>query len=123
MCALSDKLYMRYQVPLTLPLPLEVPWQKVTMDIMGPFKTMNGKYALVLIDYFSKWCKVEFVTDITTSPVIKFRHNVFVLEGYPNHSVTGNGVQFTSHKIKDYFTEWELYTPLLHYTIPKLIDW
>ena len=31
--------------------------------------------------------------------------SVFVREGYPNHIVTDNGVQFTSHKIKDYFAE------------------
>ena len=72
---------------------------------MGPFKTMNRKYAIVLADYFSKWCEVEFVTDITTSCVIKFLQNVFVHEGYSNHIVTDNGVQFTSHEVKDYFAD------------------
>ena len=58
--------------------PPEGPWKKVAMDIMGPFKTMNGKYAIVLVDYISKWCEVELVTDITTSCVIKFLQSVFV---------------------------------------------
>ena len=58
---------------------------------MGPFKTMNGKYSLVLVDYFSKWCEVEFVRDITMIRVIKFLHNVFVREGYSNHIVMDNG--------------------------------
>ena len=52
---------------MTPTLPLEGPLQKVAMDIMGPFKTINGKYAIVLVNYFFKWCEVEFVTDITTS--------------------------------------------------------
>ena len=30
---------------------------------------------------------------------------MFVHEGYPNHIVTDNSVQFTSHEIKDYFAE------------------
>ena len=68
---------------------------------MGPFKTMIRKYATVLADYFSKWCEVEFVTDITTSCVIKFLQNVSMHEGYPNHIVTDYGVQFTSHEVKD----------------------
>ena len=105
MYASSEKPYRTYQAPLTSAMPPEGLWQKVAMDIMGPFKTMNGKYAIVLVDYFSKWCGVEFVTDITMSRVIKFLHNVFVHEGYPNHIVLYNGVQFTSHKIKDYFAE------------------
>ena len=72
MCASSDKPYRAYQAPLTQTLPPEGPWQKVAMDIMGPFKTISQKYAIVLVDYFCKWCEVEFVTEITTSRVIKF---------------------------------------------------
>ena len=93
MCASSDKPYRTYQAPLTPTPPLEGLWQKVAIDIMGPFKTMNGKYVIVLVDYFSKWCEVEFF------------QSVFVREGYPNHIVIDNGIQFTSHEIKDYFTE------------------
>ena len=97
--------------------PPEGPWQKVAMDIMGPFKTTNRKYAIVLVDYFSKWCEVEFVTDITMSRVTKFIHSVFVHEGYPNYIVTDNGVQFTSHEIEDYFAERgiEHSTPALYH--------
>ena len=116
-CASSDKPYRTYQAPMTSTPPPEGPWQKVAMDIMGPFKTMTGKYAIVLIDYFSKWCEVEFVTDITTSRAIKFLQSVFVHEGYPIHIVMDNGVQFTSHEIKDYFTERGIEhstTPLYH---------
>ena len=67
--------------------------------------TMNRRYAIVLVDYFSKWCEVEFVMDITTIRVIKFLHNVFVHEGYPNHIVMDNGVPFTSHVYLSYFVE------------------
>ena len=91
-CALSDKPNRTYQAPLNPTLPPEGPWQKVAMDIMGPFKTMKGKYTIVLVDYFSKWCEVEFETDITKS-CAKFLQSVFVCEGYPNHIVTDNRVQ------------------------------
>ena len=81
MCASNAKLYKTCQAPLTPSPPPKGPWQKGAMDIMGPFKT--GKYALVLIDYFSKWCEVESVTDVTMSLVIKF---LLVHEGYPKHN-------------------------------------
>ena len=71
-CASSDKPYRTYQAPLILTPPPEGPWQKVAKYIMGPFKKMNRKYAIVLVDYFSKWCEVEFVAEITTCHVIKF---------------------------------------------------
>ena len=38
------------------------------------------------------------MTNNTTSGVIKFLHSVFVREGYPNHIVMDNSVQFTSHE-------------------------
>ena len=97
-------------------------WQKGAMDIMGPFNTVNKKYATVLADYFSKGCEVEFVTDSTTSRVIKFLQSVFVCEDFPNHIVTDNGVQFTSHKMNHYFTERgiEYSTTALYH--PKLMD-
>ena len=104
-CASSDKPYRTYQAPLPPTPPPEGPWQKVAMDIMGPFKTMNRKYPIVLVDYISKWCEVEFVTDITTSRVIKFLQSVFVREDFPNHIMTDNGLHFTSHKIKDHLAE------------------
>ena len=37
-CASSDKPYRTYQAPMTPTPPPEGPWQKVAMDIMGPFK-------------------------------------------------------------------------------------
>ena len=92
MCAFSDKPYRTYQAPMTPTPPQEGLWPQVAMDIIGPFKTMNGKYAIVLVDYFSKWCEVEFVTDITTSRVIKFLQSVFVREDYSIHIVMDNGV-------------------------------
>ena len=65
---------------------------------MGPFNDARIKYVLVLVDYLSKWTELESVTDIYTDSVI----NIYLREGLPENIVTDNGVQFTSHKMKDF---------------------
>ena len=46
------------------PLP-NGPWEYLALDICGPFPT--GEYALVLIDYYSRWAEVEITTSTTNT--------------------------------------------------------
>ena len=46
------------------PLP-NGPWEYLALDMYGPFRT--GGYALVLIDYYSRWAEVEITTTTTKS--------------------------------------------------------
>ena len=46
------------------PLP-NGPWEYLALDICGPFPT--GEYALVLIDYNSRWAEVEITTTTTSA--------------------------------------------------------
>ena len=90
-CAESDKPYKCQTPPLTpVPLPERV-WQKVAMDIMGPFPDGKHKFAIVLVDYYSKWCEVSFVNEVTTTKVKEFLIKVFPSESYPEFLVTDNG--------------------------------
>ena len=104
-CAESDKPYKCQTPPLTpVPLPERV-WQKVAMDIMGPFHDGKHKFAIVLVDYYSKWCEVQFVNEVTTTRVKEFLIKVFASESYPEFLVTDNGVQFCSHEMKSFLSE------------------
>ena len=101
-CANSDKSYTCHTIPLQ---PVQLPdkvWQKLALDIMGPFNDPKHKFVIVLADYCSKWCEVAFETEVTTDKMIHFLDNVFAREGLPEFLVTDNGVQLTSHKIKEF---------------------
>ena len=101
-CATSDNVYTCHSTPLQ---PVQLPdgvWQKLALDIMGPFDDPKYKFVMVLVDYYSKWCEVEFAKEVTTDKMIQFLDNVFAREGTPESLVTDNGVQLVSHKMKDF---------------------
>lgn len=98
LCQLNDKTAKPRPAPLQpVPLP-DGPWQKVAMDIVGPFEFAPPacRYAVTLIDYYSKWPEVAFSQTITTETVTTFLSSVFSRHGNPLSIVTDNGVQFTS---------------------------
>ena len=71
--------------------PVQLPdkdWQKLALDIMGPFNDPKHKFVIVLVDYYSKWCEVAFETEVTTDKMIQFLDTVFAREGLPECFVT-----------------------------------
>ena len=101
-CSMSDKPHKCHTPPLTpIPLPDTV-WQKLAMDIIGPFTSVRHKFAIVLVDFYSKWCEVKFTSEVTTKTVISFLETVFAREGLPECIVTDNGVQFVSHEMTEF---------------------
>lgn len=86
-------------------LPLH-PWEKVAIDIKGPDnnKTEN-RFAIVVIDYFSKFPFVKLTKNVTTRTVISFVKEIFAVEGICPTIVTDNGVQFQSSEWKSFCEE------------------
>lgn len=66
---------------------------------MGPFEQApyTCKYAISLVDYFSKCPEIRFCPT-----VIDFLHAIFAREGYPDRVVSDNGSQFTSSKLEQF---------------------
>lgn len=106
-CMCSDKTHRVEESPIASTNFPSKPWERVAMDICGPFsaKGLTNKYALVLIDYYSKWPKVAFTGDIKASNVIKFCDQIFRREGCPDMLVTDNGPQFLAEEFKVYLTK------------------
>ncbi|XP_057698600.1 uncharacterized protein K02A2.6-like [Corythoichthys intestinalis] len=109
-CQFSDKVAITAHAPLT---PVELPskpWEKVGVDITGPFEnaTWDCRYAIVLTDYYSKWPEVAFSSTVTTEVVVRFLATVFSREGNPNFLVSDNGAQFTSHAFANFLKEREI---------------
>uniref|UniRef100_A0A5S6Q2B8 Integrase catalytic domain-containing protein n=1 Tax=Trichuris muris TaxID=70415 RepID=A0A5S6Q2B8_TRIMR len=103
-CQTLDKTVVQYRTPLT-PVPLQnAASEKVAIDIVGPLHNSRygERFAITLIDYYSKWPEVKFCQKVTTGEVIRFLKEVFSREGQPKEILSDNGVQFTSHKFQEF---------------------
>ena len=109
-CQYTDKTAKTAPAPL---IPVDLPngpWEKVGIDITGPFDqaAWNCRYAITLIDYYSKWPEVAFAPTVTTEVVIQFLATVFGREGNPSYLVSDNGCQFTSHTFANFLRQREI---------------
>lgn len=70
------------------------------MDILGPILDALGvpKYAIVVVDRFSKWPEIEICETADTDEILAFLTIVFLREGIPRMITSDNGPQFTSEK-------------------------
>ena len=106
-CQKVDKGVKTAYTPLEpVPFP-EGPWEKLGLDIVGPFEKapLNTKFAVSLIDYHSKWPEVGFVEKVTSQCVITFLTSVFSREGFPLEIVTDHGPQFISKEFESFLEE------------------
>ncbi len=110
LCLSSDKTTKTSAEPLQ-PVPFPpVPWDKVAIDVVGPFETAvwDCRFTLTLIDYHSKWPEVAFTASITTQNVITFLSSVFSRYGNPRTIVSDNGPQFTSADFSKFMEKRDL---------------
>lgn len=118
-CASSDRVLKPQTAPMT---PTEWPtqaWERLAVDIRGPDYTagLQGRFALVVVDYYSKWVEVELMQEVKTSQVIDMFQKLFNREGIPKHIVSDNGSQFTSREFARFLEERGIRhqkTPLYH---------
>ncbi len=109
-CQLNDKTTRTAPAPMTsVPLP-DGPWQKLALDIVGPFETgpADCKFAVTMVDYYSKWPEVCFAPQCTTATVIRFMSTVFSQKGNPITVVTDNGPQFISSELSSFLKERDI---------------
>ena len=98
-CALSKTSPHFKKAPLKpIPVPNE-PFERVSMDIVGPLKvTKKGnQYILVLIDNLTKWPEAFAIPDQTALTVAKiFVEQVICRHGMPRALLTDRGTNFVS---------------------------
>lgn len=86
---------------MTIPWPFAV-WG---IDLIGSLRTGKGgvRYAIVTVDYFTKWVEAELLTAITSKKAIDFVvKSIICIYGLPRKIVSNNGLQFDS----EVFTEF-----------------
>ena len=72
--------------------PVELPdraWSKLGIDIVGPINgaPASSRFAITMVDYFSKWVEIALTPSVEAEDVIKFLSPVWAREGYPDEIV------------------------------------
>ena len=57
---------------------------------------------LVLVDYFSRFCKIEIMRSTTSEKIIECLEETFTTHGLPLSVISGNGPQFRSDAFERY---------------------
>ena len=92
------------------------PWQEVSADFCGPFRT--GEYILVVTDSYSKFPEIEILTSLTAKCVIPKFDAIFARQGIPDTCIlkTDNGPPFNG----ELFARWSRTIGFQHRKITPL---
>ena len=110
LCADHSKSAQPCNPPLQ-PIPLPPgPWQHLELDIIGPLQggTWSERFGLVLVDVYSRWPEVAFVSEVKSAQVIEFLEAVFSREGVPVKLQTDNGPQFCSSEFQEWLRSYDI---------------
>ena len=79
----------------------------VGVDAIGPLPTTyrGNKFALVMIDYFTKWSEAVPVKALTAEATVKFFRQVFSHIGAPKKLLSDNGSNFVAEETEKYLDE------------------
>ena len=80
------------------------PFAKWGIDIIGPLPTAPGglKFAVVAVDYFTKWAEAIPLATITEKNLTKFiREHLIYRFGIPQSLVSDNALQFDNQAVRD----------------------
>ncbi|KAM2501616.1 hypothetical protein ACFX1W_032266 [Malus domestica] len=74
-----------------------------------PARKGKVRYAIVAVDYFTKWAKVEPLVTITKAKIEDFVwKNILCRFGIPNAIVTDNGQQFDNNKFRMFCSKFNI---------------
>ncbi|XP_061998892.1 uncharacterized protein LOC133716187 [Rosa rugosa] len=100
--------------PLAPSVPLSfiiAPWAYCQwgLDFIGKFPTAPGqlKFAIIAVDYNTKWVETEALATITAAKVIHFLwKNIYCRFGIPETIITYNGAQFDNYTLRDFVGQY-----------------
>jgi hypothetical protein len=86
-------------------IPPSWPLQRWGMDLVGPLPAAQGncRFAVVAVDYFTKWVEAKPLANIKASTIQKFLwQNIICRFGVPRELTVDNGKQFYYYTFKEY---------------------
>jgi len=81
------------------------------IDLIGPLPVGRSgyKFAIVAVDYFTKWAEAEPLATITSNKMINFvTKNIICRYGVPQKIITDNGTQFESEEFRDFCEQFKI---------------
>ena len=87
---------------VTTPLP-ERAWKKICADLCEH----EGKQFLVVIDYYSRFPEIAYMSSTTSDHVINKLKDFFARWGIPEEIVSDNGPQFSSELFHKFSQEYD----------------
>ena len=90
------------------------PWENLAVDYYGPLP--SGEYVLVVIDEYSRFADIDFMTSTSAKATIPKIDRIFSSYGIPLHLKSDNGAPFNS----DMFSDYCKFMGIEHHTITPL---
>ena len=79
-----------------------LPWEKIGADLCE----IDGENYLVVVDYFSNFIEIDFLTTTTTLQIVRKLKGMFARWGIPCQIMTDCGSQFTSEEFRNFLKNW-----------------
>jgi transposase InsO family protein len=85
-------------------IPVTWPFACWGLDMIGPFKKVQGGYThvLVAIDKFTKWIEFKPIASLTSAKAVEFIQDIIFRFGIPNNIISDLGSNFTSSEFFDF---------------------
>ena len=88
------------------PLPLaEIPFDRVAMDLIGPFdwSTQGYRFVLVLVDYATRYPEAVPLRNISVKSVAQALFQIISRVGIPKEILTDQGTSFMSRTLRELY--------------------
>ena len=92
--------HTQHREPLKMTQLPKGPWTNVSIDFCGPFP--SGEMALVVIDEYSRYPEVEFVSSTSIRAVAPKLDKIFSTHGIPEVVKSDNGPPFNGKEFTEY---------------------
>ena len=80
------------------------PWSKLGIDIFE----LHGKQYLLIVDYYSGFIELDFLSHTTAKQVIIHCKAQFSRHGIPDVLISDNGPQFSSHEFQQFIQQYQI---------------
>ena len=85
---------------ITTPIP-QLPWQKLAAD----FFELNGQPYLLVVDYYSKYVEVAYMSTMSCRQTINHFRSIFARHGLLEELTTDNGPQLILEEFTNFAAE------------------
>ena len=90
-------------VGLLQPIPVSTPFQRVGIDILGPFRRSKAGKTVIIVatDYATRWAETKALPSGKAEPVAKFiLENIIARHGAPRYLLSDRGQTFRSELVQ-----------------------